>query len=99
MDRTEEETKDRDLVRPLLLANYRKSISWNKQLKQLAIIQVLSLETLDADDNVLLSKTVENVPFKRNRITVMKGAMYTNESTGGTFTVETDWLSSANVDF
>jgi len=59
----------------------------------------VTIETLDADDNVLLSKTVENVPFKRNRVTIMKGAMYTNESTGGTFTVETDWLSSANVDF
>ena len=59
----------------------------------------VTIETLDADGAVLFSKTVEDVPFKRNRITKLTGAMYTNTGLTGTFQVETAWLTEENVAF
>ena len=59
----------------------------------------VTIETLDAVGNTLFSKTIENVPFKRNRKTILTGAMYSNEALSGTFQVETDWLADENVDF
>lgn len=54
----------------------------------------VTFETLDANDNVLYTKTITNVPLKRNRVTTLKGVMFTNSSTSGSFQVETDWLSA-----
>ena len=51
----------------------------------------VTIETLDEDGAVLFSKTVENVPFKRNRVTNLTGAMYTNNSVSGAFQIETEW--------
>ena len=59
----------------------------------------VTIETLDADGNTLFSKTIENVPFKRNRKTILTGAMYSNEALSGTFQVETDWLADENGSF
>ena len=59
----------------------------------------VTIETLDAQGNTLFSKTIENVPFKRNRLTKLTGAMYTNEALSGTFQVNTDWLDEEDVDF
>ena len=59
----------------------------------------VTIETLDADGNVLFSKTVEDVPFKRNRVTKLTGAMYTNESVGSSFLLETDWLTDYEDNF
>lgn len=59
----------------------------------------VTVETLDADDNVLFTKVVENVPFKRNRATVLTGAVYTNSSISGLFLVNTDWMSDYNINF
>ena len=59
----------------------------------------VTIETLNADGAVLLSKTVTNVPFKRNRVTKLTGKMYTNDAVGGTFQVETAWLTEENVSF
>ena len=54
----------------------------------------VTFETLDANDNVLYTKTITNVPLKRNRQTTLRGVMFTNSSTSGSFQVETDWLSA-----
>ena len=53
----------------------------------------VTIETLDADGAVLFSKTVNNVTFKRNRVTKLTGAMYTNEALSGSFQVDSDWLT------
>lgn len=61
----------------------------------------VTVETLDAaDGNVLFSKTVENVPLKRNRRTKLTGAIYSGSgvSTSG-FQVDTDWLTTHNMGF
>lgn len=59
----------------------------------------VTIETLDADGHTLFSKTVANVPFKRNRRTILTGPMYTNTSTSGSFQVDTEWLTDENVNF
>lgn len=59
----------------------------------------VTIQTLDQTENVLFSKTVTNVPFKRNRVTILTGAMYTNSGVAGAFLVSTDWLDPLNADF
>ena len=59
----------------------------------------VTIETLDADGNTLFSKTVTNVPFKRNRVTKLTGAMYTNTGLAGTFQVTTDWITEYPMGF
>ena len=60
----------------------------------------VTIETLDASDNVLFSQVVKDVPFKRNYGTVLTGKMYTVEgSASGTFQVETDWDGRYDINF
>lgn len=59
----------------------------------------VTIETLDADGAVLFSKTVENVPFKRNRVTKLTGAMYTNDALSGAFQLNTTWITDYNGAF
>ncbi len=59
----------------------------------------ITIETLDEDGNVVFSKLVEDVPFKRNRVTKLTGAMYTNESVSSAFQVETAWLDEYDDTF
>lgn len=59
----------------------------------------VTIETLDADGNPLFSKTVTDVPFKRNRVTQLTGKMYTTDVTSGTFEVSDEWLDNASVNF
>ena len=59
----------------------------------------VTIETLDADGNTLFSKTVKDVSFKRNRVTKLTGAMYTNDALSGTFKLETAWLSDFEQSF
>ena len=58
----------------------------------------VTIETLDENNNVLFSKTVSDVPLKRNRRTVLTGAMY-QATAAGTFSVNTDWLTDKNMNF
>ena len=59
----------------------------------------VTIETLDADGNTLFSKTIENVPFKRNRLTRLSGAMYSGSDIGASFQVDSDWLEQYNAEF
>lgn len=59
----------------------------------------VTIETLDADGNPLFSKTVNDVPFKRNRLTQLTGKMYTSDVTAVTFEVNDEWLDDASVNF
>ena len=59
----------------------------------------VTIETLDANGNTLFSTTVNNVPFKRNRITKLTGAMYTNSGVDGAFQISTDWLTEYEGQF
>ncbi len=59
----------------------------------------VTIETLDADGNTILSRTVNNVPFKRNRRTVLSGALYSASASAGSFQLNTEWLTNAEMDF
>lgn len=59
----------------------------------------VTIETLDASDNVLFTKTINDVPFKRNRTTILTGNVFTAGSNVSSITVNSDWLDSHNVDF
>ena len=59
----------------------------------------VTIEVLDADDNVLFTKTVNNVPFKRNRLTTLSGAIFTAPSATASFKFETSWLDPTTVNF
>ena len=59
----------------------------------------VTIETLDAGDNVVFSKTVNDVPFKRTRMTVLTGALYSASATVGSFQVNSDWLGDYNMNF
>ncbi len=59
----------------------------------------VTIETLDTDNNVLFHKIIHNVPFRRNRNTILTGGMYTNSNITGAFKLETSWISSYNVEF
>lgn len=61
----------------------------------------VTIETLNADGGVLFSKTVNDVPMKRNRATILTGAIYdvSAGATAGTFQINTDWLDDYNMNF
>ena len=56
----------------------------------------ITIEVLDADDNVLFTHTVANVPFKRNRKTTLRGAIFTASASSAGFQLETSWLTAAD---
>jgi len=62
-------------------------------------IMDVTIETLDADGAVLFSKTVSDVPLRRNRVTTLTGAMYSPAAATATFTLNTDWLPGNSVNF
>ncbi|MBO4840497.1 MAG: FimB/Mfa2 family fimbrial subunit [Bacteroidaceae bacterium] len=59
----------------------------------------VTVETLDADGAVLFSKTVNNVPLRRNRVTTLTGAMYSPAAATASFTLNTDWLPGNSLNF
>ena len=58
----------------------------------------VTIDVLDASGNSISHKVVANVPFKRNRQTVLTGSLY-SAGVSGDFTVETSWLDDYNMDF
>ena len=59
----------------------------------------VTVEALDTDDNVLFTKLVEDVPFKRNYITTLRGAIYTASASAAAFKIETSWGIGETVNF
>ena len=58
----------------------------------------VTIDVLDADGNSISHKVVNDVPFERNRMTVLTGSLYSSGS-NGSFQVETDWLTDTEVTF
>ena len=59
----------------------------------------ITLEVLGANDQVIISKTIPNVPFKRNRQTKLTGPVFTPSATTASFTLETSWISTYEFSF
>ena len=59
----------------------------------------VTVETLRTNGTVYSTRTVTDVPLQRNKVTVLRGPMYSNAS-GASFTVSTSYLNDTNfVDF
>ena len=58
----------------------------------------VTIDVLDAGGNSISHKVVNDVPFKRNRMTVLTGSLYSSGG-NGSFQVETEWLPDAEVNF
>ena len=60
----------------------------------------ITIDVLDANEDVMFTKYVANVPLKRNRQTVLSGPLFTSTAiTSSAFQVETDWLPDNTVNF
>ena len=59
----------------------------------------ITLEVLDNDNQVIISKVIQNVPFKRNRMTALRGPVFTPAATTVSFTLEEDWINDYDFDF
>ena len=59
----------------------------------------ITLEVLDAQDQVLITKVIPNVPLKRNRKTTLRGPLFTPAASTASFLLETSWLEGATVNF
>jgi len=56
----------------------------------------VTIEALNNNNVVLYSKTLQNVTFKRNRMTRGQGTVFSTTSSAG-FQLETDWLTDSNI--
>lgn len=57
----------------------------------------VTIECLDADDNVISTVTAHDVPLKRNRITRLTGRLFSATASASSIQLETEWLQNANV--
>lgn len=59
----------------------------------------VTIEVLDDGNNVLFTHTVNDVPFKRNYKTTLRGAIFTAAASSASFKVETAWGEYDPIDF
>lgn len=59
----------------------------------------VTIETLDANGDPIYSQTVNNVPFKRNRRTILTGALYSASASASSFQLNTTWDDDYNKNF
>ena len=59
----------------------------------------IKLICLDADDNVLITKEVKDVPLARNKKTTLSGALFTPTAVAIGVRVEEDWLPEETITF
>jgi hypothetical protein len=59
----------------------------------------VTIEVLDAGDNVLFTKYVPDVPMQRNRKTTLTGAVYSASASSVAFLLETTWIDGNTVNF
>lgn len=60
----------------------------------------ITIEALNDNDQVLFTKVISDVPFKRNRKTVLTGAMFTSSSnSAASIKLDTDWLDPVEMNF
>ena len=58
----------------------------------------ITIETLDANDQVVFSTVVHDVPFKRNRVTKLQGSLFSS-SVASAIQVETAWEQDEVIPF
>ena len=56
----------------------------------------VTLDALDSEGNSVSHTVVSNVPFQRNKVTQLHGALY-SAGVSGSFTVNTSWIGDTNI--
>lgn len=56
----------------------------------------VTLDALDSEGNSVSHKVVSNVPFQRNKVTQLRGALY-SAGVSGSITVNTSWIGDTNT--
>ena len=59
----------------------------------------VTIEALDANENVLITKVINDLSFRRNRITRVSGSLYTVGASSFSIQLNTDWLDDYEVTF
>lgn len=60
----------------------------------------ITIDVLDKGDNVLFTKAIPNVPFKRNRKTILRGPVFQKTTqTSSAFHIESAWLDDTTIEF
>ena len=59
----------------------------------------VTVEVLNSNNDVLFTKALQNVPFRRNRKTTISGALFTAASSNAAISFETSWLDGVTVNF
>ena len=59
----------------------------------------ITLQILDTQGAVISTHTIQDVPFKRNRRTILTGPLFSSQVSASTFRLETAWLPDATVTF
>ena len=60
----------------------------------------ITIEALDDNDLVLFNKVIADVPFKRNRKTVLSGVMFTpGGNSAASIKLDTEWLDPVDINF
>ena len=55
----------------------------------------VTVETIKPNGTVYSTRTVTDVPLQRNKVTILRGPMYSNAS-GASFTLSTSWIGDTN---
>lgn len=58
----------------------------------------VTIDILDEDNDIISQRVVNNVPFKRNRTTKLRGSLFTTAASSS-FQVETSWLTDEEITF
>ena len=57
----------------------------------------VNIDVLDADDNSVSHKVVNNVPLQRNKVTRLSGHLFTADDVTAAFQIETAWLGDVTT--
>jgi hypothetical protein len=57
----------------------------------------VTIDVLDADDNSVSHKVVNNVPLQRNKVTRLSGHLFTADDVTAAFQIETAWLGDVTT--
>ena len=57
------------------------------------------VEMLNENNEVLYSRSAQNVPLKRNRVTSLTGTLFSNTGVSSSFQVNAEWISGISVNF
>ena len=59
----------------------------------------VTIDVLDAQSNVITHKVITKVPFKRNKVTLLTGALYSSSTTVSPIQINADWLPTVTITF